>query len=123
MIEIMQNTMEMSICNYFVVESVKKCMKKEYIEILNGIRQNTAKAEFLINKVTDYQDMLKQMREDQGWFGAPFIVKFANDKEFMIPSNYNLSIFKNIIESAIEIEMEKMTKELDEILCIQKETN
>jgi len=98
-------------------------MKKEYIEILNGIRQNTAKAEFLINKVTDYQDMLKQMREDQGWFGAPFIVKFANDKEFMIPSNYNLSIFKNIIESAIEIEMEKMTKELDEILCIQKETN
>ena len=98
-------------------------MKKEYIEILNGIRQNTAKAEFLINKVTDYQDMLKQMREDQGWFGAPFIVKFANDKEFMIPSNYNLSIFKNIIESAIEIEMEKMTKELEDILCIQKETN
>jgi hypothetical protein len=95
---------------------------KEFQEILDGIRQNTAKAEFLINRVQDHKDMLKQLKEDNGWFGAPFIVKFPNDKEFMIPSNYNLSIFKNIIESAIEIEVEKMTTELEDILCINSVT-
>lgn len=95
---------------------------KEFQEILDGIRQNTAKAEFLINRVQDHKDMLKQLKEDNGWFGSPFIVKFPNDKEFMIPSNYNLSIFKNIIESAIEIEVEKMTTELEDILCINSVT-
>jgi hypothetical protein len=90
---------------------------KEFQEILDGLRQSTAKAEYLINKVQDHKDMLNQLKEDPGWFGAPFIVKFANDKEFMIPSNYNLSIFKNIIESAIEVEIDKMTKELEELLC------
>ncbi len=95
---------------------------KEFKEILDGIRQNTAKAEFLINRVQDHKDILKQLKEDNGWFGAPFIVKFPNDKEFMIPSNYNLSIFKNIIESAIEIEVEKMTTELEDILCVNSVT-
>lgn len=95
---------------------------EEFKEILDGLRQSTAKAEFLINKVQDHKDMLRQLKEDHGWFGAPFIVRFPNDKEFMIPSNYNLSIFKNIIESSIELEIEKMTKELEDILCfsIQK---
>lgn len=95
---------------------------EEFKEILDGLRQSTAKAEFLINKVQDHKDMLRQLKEDTGWFGAPFIVRFPNDKEFMIPSNYNLSIFKNIIESSIELEIEKMTKELEDILCfsIQK---
>ncbi len=95
---------------------------KEFKEILDGIRQNTAKAEFLINRVQDHKDMLKQLKEDNGWFGSPFIVKFPNDKEFMIPSNYNLSIFKNIIESAIEIEVERMTTELEDILCVNSVT-
>ena len=95
---------------------------KEFKEILDGIRQNTAKAEFLINRVQDHKDILKQLKEDNGWFGAPFIVKFPNDKEFMIPNNYNLSIFKNIIESAIEIEVEKMTTELEDILCVNSVT-
>lgn len=90
---------------------------KEFKEILDGLRQSTAKAEYLINRVQDHKDMLTQLKEDQGWFGAPFIVKFPNDKEFMIPNNYNLSIFKNIIESAIEVEIDKMTKELEELLC------
>lgn len=90
---------------------------KEFQEILDGLRQSTAKAEYLINRVQDHKDMLRQLKEDSGWFGAPFIVKFPNDKEFMIPNNYNLSIFKNIIESAIELEIDKMTKELEEILC------
>lgn len=91
---------------------------KEFKEVLDGIRQNTAKAEYLIKKVEEYKDMSRQLKEDNGWFGAPFIVKFPNDKEFMIPSNYNLSIFKNIIESAIEIEIDRMIKELEDILCI-----
>ncbi len=95
---------------------------KEFQEILDGIRQNTAKAEFLINRVQDHKDMLKQLKEDNGWFGSPFIVKFPHDKEFMIPSNYNLSIFKNIIESAIEIEVERMTTELEDILCVNSVT-
>lgn len=90
---------------------------KEFREILGEIKESTYRAEFLISKVEDYREMLKQMKVDDGFFGAPFKVKFANDKEFLIPNNFNLSIFKNIIESAIEIEMEKMTKELEEILC------
>lgn len=90
---------------------------KEFREILDEIKESTYRAEFLISKVEDYKEMLKQMKVDDGFFNTPFKVKFANDKEFLIPNNFNLSIFKNIIESAIEIEMEKMTKELEEILC------
>lgn len=89
---------------------------KEFQEILDGLRQTTSKAEFLINRVQDHKDMLKQIKENQ-LFGAPFTVKFYNDKEFMFPNNYNLSIFKNICESALEIEIERMTKELEDILC------
>jgi hypothetical protein len=92
---------------------------KEFQEILDGLRQSTAKAEFLINRIQDHKDMLNQMNDNSAWFGAPFSVKFSNDKEFMIPNNYNLSIFKNIIQSAIEIEIDRMTKELEELLCIK----
>ena len=73
-------------------------------------------AESLIRRINDHQDMLKQVKQDDGWFGSPFVVKFANDKEFQIPNNFNLTIFKNIIESSIEIETERLTKQLDELL-------
>jgi hypothetical protein len=89
---------------------------KEFQDILDGLRQTTSKAEFLINSIQDHKDMLTQIK-DNLLFGAPFTVKFYNDKEFMFPNNYNLSIFKNICESALEIEIERMTKELEDILC------
>ena len=88
---------------------------KKYVEKLEYIRQRTAKAEFLIKKVDDYQEMLKQINEED-MFGQPFVVKFFNNKEFVFPRNYNASIFKNILQSAIEIDVERITKELDEIL-------
>ena len=72
--------------------------------------------ESLIRRINDHQDMLKQIKNDEGWFGCPFVVKFANNKEFQIPNNFNLTIFKNIIESSIEIETERLTKQLDELL-------
>lgn len=88
---------------------------KKYVEKLDDIRQRTAKDEFLIKKVNDYQDMLRQIDEGD-MFGQPFVVKFFNEKEFVFPSNYNASIFKNILQSAIELDVERITKELDEIL-------
>ena len=89
---------------------------ESYKKKLEYLKRKTSMAESLIRRINDHQDMLKQIKQDDGWFGSPFVVKFANDKEFRIPNNFNLTIFKNIIESSIEIEMEQLTKQLEELL-------
>ena len=89
---------------------------ESYKKKLEYLKRKTSIAESLIRRINDHQDMLKQIKQDDGWFDSPFVVKFANDKEFQIPNNFNLTIFKNIIESSIEIETERLTKQLDELL-------
>lgn len=89
---------------------------KEYYNKIELIKQRTSYAEHLLNKMKSQQEMLKKLEEpDFGWFAAPFTVKFSDDSEFVFPNNYNYSIFHNILKSAIEVDIEKIQKELDEL--------
>lgn len=85
-------------------------------------RQRLDYAEHLLKKLNSQEEMLKKLEApDFGWFAAPFTVKFSDETEFVFPNNYNYSIFHNILKSAIEVDIEKTKKELDELF--EKEFN
>ena len=73
-------------------------------------------AESLMKQLKKHKEMLYKVDKlSESPFDTPFTVKFYNGEEFQFPNNYNLSIFRNILKSAIEVDIENIEKQLEEI--------
>jgi len=91
---------------------------KTKIEILLSMGYS---AEAYMKDLEKFRGMLKRIDEPSaGYFDVPFVVKFHNGDEFHFPKNYNREIFRNIMKSAIEVEIENIEKKLQEILAFDE---
>lgn len=90
---------------------------KEYKEKIDILLSMGHSADLYMKEIKKYKDLLIRVDTPKGgYFDVPFVVKFHSGDEFIFPDNYNREIFRNIIKSAIEVEIENIEKKLEEIL-------
>jgi len=80
-------------------------------------REDLDRAIFLINEIEHLEKVLDHIEKCKydNCFGAPYLVQFTDKLTYRFPDNVAYSMFNNILQSSVEIELEKLNKKLEEL--------
>ena len=84
---------------------------------VNMKKERLNEAIMLVNEIERLERIIEFMEksEKENYFGAPYSIQFNNELSYRLHHSLSLTMFDNVLRSAIEIELEDYKKRLESI--------